>query len=88
MTTLFTESLSFLHSRLGCLLFSVLNQHLQKQCYVGKEDERLILDMQKSQKKPHLKWEAEYLPLEETIFNIFSCAPASTGVSHTELYLH
>lgn len=52
MTRLFRQSLSFLHSHLGCLPFSMLNQQLQKQHGVREEEEeRLILDMLTSQKK-------------------------------------
>lgn len=51
MTRLFRQSLSFPHSHLGCLPFSVLNQQLQKQHDVREEEERQILDMLTSQKK-------------------------------------
>lgn len=72
MTRLFTLSLSFLHSHLGCLFFPMLNQPLQKQ-----QEERLILNMLKSQKKP--TWNGKLNTYHQKRLSLASCKYARRG---------
>lgn len=70
MTRLFSQFLSFC-SHLNCLSLPMLNQWLQKQRDVREEEEMMILDMQKSCKKP--TWSKKLTTLHQKRLPLTSC---------------